>query len=154
MTKIARLRHNTIYFVFVLLVWGELSSVTYRLLVNRFYEWLKIVRSAWSFLQGEIKFLRIEIVLNFFICLIFLVRLTFIGFAFLKIIESQRKIKANNNNKDVLKTFAKFIEKHFCPIFFNKVAGWKPETVRSSHWRCVKLAVLKNFANFTRVSFQ
>ena len=38
--------------------------------------------------------------------------------------------------------------------FFNKVTGWKPETVRSSHWRCVKQGVLKNFANFTRVSFQ
>ena len=34
--------------------------------------------------------------------------------------------------------------------FFNKVAGWKPETVRSSRWRCsVKQGVLKNFPNFT-----
>ena len=89
-------------------------------------------------MQGEIEFLRIEILLNFFIYLIFFVRLKFIGFAFLKIIESQRKIKANNNNEDALKIFAKFIEKHLCLIIFNKTAGWKPETVRSSHWRCEK----------------
>ena len=73
-------------------------------------------------MQGEIEFLRIEILLNFFIYLIFFVRLKFIGFAFLKIIESQHKIKANNN-KDVLKIFAKFIKKHLCPLIFNKVAG-------------------------------
>ena len=35
-------------------------------------------------------------------------------------------------------------------LFFNKVADWKSETVRRSHWRCsVKQVVLKNFANFT-----
>ena len=40
-------------------------------------------------------------------------------------------------SKDVLKNFAKFTEKHLCRnLFFNKVAGWKPETVRNSHWRC------------------
>ena len=33
---------------------------------------------------------------------------------------------------------------------FNKVAGWKPETVRSYHWRySVKKGALKNFGNFT-----
>ena len=47
--------------------------------------------------------------------------------------------------KDVLKNLAKFTEKHFCrSLFFNKVAGWKPETFRSIHWRCsVKQGVLK-----------
>ena len=30
------------------------------------------------------------------------------------------------------------------------MTGWKPETVRSSHWKCsVKQGVLKNFPNFT-----
>ena len=34
--------------------------------------------------------------------------------------------------------------------FFNKVAGWKPGTVRSSQWRCsVKQGVLKILQNFT-----
>ena len=38
--------------------------------------------------------------------------------------------------KDVLKNFAKLTDKHFSPsLFLNKAAGWKPETVRSSHWR-------------------
>ena len=48
-------------------------------------------------------------------------------------------------SKDVLKSFAIFTEKHLCPIlFFNKVSGWKPETVRSSDWRCsVKKVFLK-----------
>ena len=40
-------------------------------------------------------------------------------------------------SKDVLKNFAKFTDKHLCrSLLFNKVAGWKPETVRGSHWRC------------------
>ena len=40
-------------------------------------------------------------------------------------------------SKGVLKNFAKFIEKHLCwNLFFNKVPGWKPEAVRSNHWRC------------------
>ena len=53
--------------------------------------------------------------------------------------------------KDVLKNFAKFTEKHLCrSLFFNKLAGWKPKTFRSSHWRCsVKQDAYKNFANFT-----
>ena len=39
-------------------------------------------------------------------------------------------------SKDVLKNFAKFTDKHLCrSLLFNKVAGWKPETVRGSHWR-------------------
>ena len=47
--------------------------------------------------------------------------------------------------KDVVRNFAKFTEKHFCrSLFFNRVAGWKPETFRSSHCRCsVKQGVLK-----------
>ena len=47
--------------------------------------------------------------------------------------------------KDVLKHFAKFTDKRLCPsLFFNKAAGWKPETIRSSHWRCsVKKGVFK-----------
>ena len=54
-------------------------------------------------------------------------------------------------SKDVLKNFVKFIEKHPCRwLFFNKVAGWKPGTVKNSHWRwLVKQGVLKNFPNFT-----
>ena len=59
--------------------------------------------------------------------------------------------------KGVLESFSKFTDKHknshpgvFCQkiclknlanrktslLFFNKVADWKPETARSSHWRC------------------
>ena len=38
------------------------------------------------------------------------------------------------HKKDVFKDFAKFTEKHlYWSLFFNKVAGWKYETVRSSH---------------------
>ena len=53
--------------------------------------------------------------------------------------------------KDVLQNVAKFTEKHlFRSLFFNKVASWKPETIRSSHWRCsVKQGALKNLSNFT-----
>ena len=40
-------------------------------------------------------------------------------------------------SRDVLENFAKFTDKHIClSPFFNQVAGWKPETARSSHWRC------------------
>ena len=40
-------------------------------------------------------------------------------------------------SKDALKIFAKFTEKHLCrSLFFNKVADWKPQNVRISHWRC------------------
>ena len=56
-----------------------------------------------------------------------------------------------SKKKDVLRNFAKFAENHlFWSLFFNKIAGWKPETFRSNHWRCsVKQGALKNFANFT-----
>ena len=58
-------------------------------------------------------------------------------------------------SKDVFKYFAKFREKHLCRnLLLNKVAGWKSETVKSSHWRCsVKSGVLKNFANFRGILF-
>ena len=51
-------------------------------------------------------------------------------------------------SKDALKNFVKFTEKHLCwSLAFNKVAGWKPKNVRSSHWRCsVKKGVLKKAA--------
>ena len=40
-------------------------------------------------------------------------------------------------SKDNLKNFAKLTEKNlWWSLFFNKVAGWKPKNVRSSHWRC------------------
>ena len=61
--------------------WGELLSVTCRLLVNSLYEWLMIVRLE-GFLKGEVEVLRIEIALNFFIYVF--VRLTLIGFTFCK----------------------------------------------------------------------
>ena len=78
--------------------------------------------------------------------------------------------------RSVLKNFSEFTDKHkkqssggdlpkekmllkilqnsqkniFARIPFGKVAGWKLETFRSSHWRCsVKKGVLKNFANVT-----
>ena len=58
-------------------------------------------------------------------------------------------------SKDVLKNLAKFTEKYLCrSLFFNKVSGRKPETVRNNRWRwSVKQAVLKNFANFTGKNF-
>ena len=51
--------------------------------------------------------------------------------------ELQKKSFGGVHSKDVLKNFAKFTEKHLGGnLFFNKVAGWKPETIRNSHWRC------------------
>ena len=39
--------------------------------------------------------------------------------------------------KDNLNNFTKLTEKHLCrSLLFNKVAGWKPKNVRSSHSRC------------------
>ena len=57
--------------------------------------------------------------------------------------------------KTCLQSFAKFAEKYlYRCLFFKKVAGWKSETVRSSHWRCsVKQSVFKNFSNFTGKHF-
>ena len=57
-------------------------------------------------------------------------------------------------SRDILKNFAKFTDKHFYPsLFFNKVAGWNPETVRSSHWRCsVKLGVFKKATGVSEIA--
>ena len=54
-------------------------------------------------------------------------------------------------SKDVPKNFVKFTETHLCRnLFLNKVAGCKPETVRSSRWRwSLKQCVRENFAIFT-----
>ena len=51
--------------------------------------------------------------------------------------------------KMFLKIFSKFTERNISwSLFSNKVAGWKPKTVRGSHWRSsVKNGVLKTFAN-------
>ena len=71
---------------------------------------------------------------------------------FLKLTDKHKKQSSGGVlSKDVLKNFAKFTEKHLSRnLFFIKVAGWKPETLRSSHWRCsVKAGVLNNFGNFT-----
>ena len=51
------------------------------------------------------------------------------------------------------KMFSKILQisqKHLCrSLLFNVVADWKPEILRSSHWRCsVKQGALKNFVNF------
>ena len=47
--------------------------------------------------------------------------------------------------------FCKIHRNHlFRSLFYNKVAGWKPETFRNSHWRCsVKQGALKNLTNLT-----
>ena len=47
--------------------------------------------------------------------------------------QSTRGVLRNN----VLKNFAIFTDKHLSQsVFFNKATVWKPETVRSSQWRC------------------
>ena len=50
-----------------------------------------------------------------------------------------------------MKCFVKFTEKNLCrSLFCNNVAGWKPKSVKSSHWRCsIKEGVLKNLSDFT-----
>ena len=50
-----------------------------------------------------------------------------------------------SKEKMSLKILQNSQKKHFSrSLFFNKVAGWKPETFRSSHWRCsAKQGVLK-----------
>ena len=55
-----------------------------------------------------------------------------------------------SKEKMLLKFFSKFTVKHLRRSFFlNKVAGWKPETLRSSQWRSsLKQGALKNFVNF------
>ena len=53
--------------------------------------------------------------------------------------------------KMFLKIFPKFTEENLSrSLFSNKVAGWKPKTVRGTNWRSsVKNGVLKTFANLT-----
>ena len=53
-----------------------------------------------------------------------------------------------SKEKKFLKIMKNSPKKHFYRnLFFNKVADWKSETVRSSSWRCsLKQGVLKNFA--------
>ena len=47
-----------------------------------------------------------------------------------------------------VKKFAKLTEHHLCQsLFFNKVTGWKPETVCPLEMFCKK-DILKNFVNF------
>ena len=57
---------------------------------------------------------------------------------FLKFTDKLKKQSSGGAlSKDVLKNFAKFTEKHLCGnLFFNILAGRKPETVTNSHWRC------------------
>ena len=57
---------------------------------------------------------------------------------FLKFTDKPKKQSSGGVlSKDVLKNFAISAEKYLCGnLFFNKVAGWKLETVRNSHWRC------------------
>ena len=62
---------------------------------------------------------------------------------------SERKV---SHRIFAFKNFAKSTEKHLCrSLFINKVAGWKLEIVRNSHWGCsVKKDVRKNFPKFHR----
>ena len=58
---------------------------------------------------------------------------------------------ALSKEKMFLKILQNSQKKHlFRSLFFKKIAGWKPETFRSSHWRCsLKQGALKNFVNVT-----
>ena len=47
-----------------------------------------------------------------------------------------KKSSAGILSKNVFKNFAKLRERYLRRnLFFNKVTGWKPKTIRSSHWR-------------------
>ena len=76
------------------------------------------------------------------------------GFA-MKLVRDMIITSCSVKRKNVLKSFAKFTEKHLLwSVFFNEVGGWKHETFRRSHWRCkirwfCKTRWFKNFANFT-----
>ena len=50
-------------------------------------------------------------------------------------VKLKKKSSGGVSSKDVLKDFAKFTGING-NLFFNKVAGWKPEIARSSHWSC------------------
>ena len=60
------------------------------------------------------------------------------------------KHKKQSSGGALSKNTRKIHKKHISrSLFFNKVTRWKPETVRSSHWRCsLKQGALKSFANF------
>ena len=71
---------------------------------------------------------------------------------FSKFIDKHKKQPSGGvlpKEKMFLKILEKFTGKNPCQsLSFNKVAGWKPETFRSSHWGCsVKQGVLEIFAN-------
>ena len=67
---------------------------------------------------------------------------------------TDKQVYGGDLSKDLLKNFAKFTGKHLCrSLFFNKVAGWKPKSVRSSHLRCsVKKGVFKKEESCFRTS--
>ena len=51
--------------------------------------------------------------------------------------ETQEAVIRRNPVKNTIKNFVKLTEKHLCRgLFFHRATGWKPETVRSSYWRC------------------
>ena len=51
--------------------------------------------------------------------------------------ETQEAVIRRNPVKNTLKNFVKLTEKPLCRgLFFHRATGWKPETVRSSYWRC------------------
>ena len=58
---------------------------------------------------------------------------------------------SRGGRKDVLKIFAKFTGKHLCQsLFFNKVAGLRPTSVKTRLWhKCFPVS----FAKFLRRSF-
>ena len=64
---------------------------------------------------------------------------------------SELQVNTRSSYREVFceKMFLKILQisqkKRLCwSPFYNKAAGWKPETVRSSHWKCfVKKGVLK-----------
>ena len=60
--------------------------------------------------------------------------------------KDKKELSSGVLSKDVLKNFANVTDKHLCPsLFSNKTADWKPETVRSNHWKCsIKIGIFKN----------
>ena len=55
--------------------------------------------------------------------------------------------------KAFLTNFAKFTEKYIFGILFsNKIAGWKPKTVRSSHWKCFFFIFADQWGSLPKIS--
>ena len=55
--------------------------------------------------------------------------------------------------KDFLTNFAKFTEKYIFGILFsNKIAGWKPKTVRSSHGKCFFFIFADQWGSLPKIS--